>query len=277
MKRPLNNSRGITLIELLITLAIISIVTLVISSFQIFGIRTFNIGQSQTRVQHNIRMTADYITKEMRYAYTVEFFDALPTPLEDGKRYFVVEGNTIKYYIDNVVAPLDVLNETSVDFSPILKFEKKSNKTLNFAIEGTYKGQDYNISSDVTSLNLISNIPDGDGSVVAFSSPISDKEAVYIDWSLVNLNNVFVEVIGNYYRYSQSASLILGYTNTTSPKCGSTVTWTSSDPSLIGHNGYIQQPADPADPPLTGTATLTAKIRKNDSTRYKTFVVEVIP
>lgn len=60
------NRKGFTLVEVVITLAILSIV--LATAFNLFGfnLTVYSKGQSLSQVQFDIRMAADYITSEIR-------------------------------------------------------------------------------------------------------------------------------------------------------------------------------------------------------------------
>jgi len=54
---------------------------------------------------------------------------------------------------------------------------------------------------------------------------------------------------------------------------GTTITWSSSDPTVIGEDGKVTRPSSAAG---DQTVTLTATIKKGDATETKTFTVKVI-
>jgi len=68
MNRRILNKRGVTLVELILTLALAAIVIPLIYSILVFGIRTFNLSSDQTSLQQGTRAQADYIVREIRRA-----------------------------------------------------------------------------------------------------------------------------------------------------------------------------------------------------------------
>ena len=68
MLKILQESRGITLVEVLISTALLSIVLLLITSFQIFGQNQVINQTSQIEATSNVRLALSDITKEIRMA-----------------------------------------------------------------------------------------------------------------------------------------------------------------------------------------------------------------
>ncbi|WP_186576255.1 PilW family protein [Aquibacillus kalidii] len=62
----MNNEKGITLVELLATLAIMSMIILLISSVHIFGQKQFTSQTEQIDNQANVRLVVNTLTKEIR-------------------------------------------------------------------------------------------------------------------------------------------------------------------------------------------------------------------
>ena len=64
----IKDERGFLLAELTVTLALLVVVLAVSSVFFFFCQRSFYEGEKKTIVQSNVRLAANYITKEVRYA-----------------------------------------------------------------------------------------------------------------------------------------------------------------------------------------------------------------
>jgi prepilin-type N-terminal cleavage/methylation domain-containing protein len=149
-------NKGVTLIELLVVLAIIGVVSSLIYSMHLFGIRTFAKGESKSNVQFDARMTLDFITKEVRYASEVQILTnttSIPANVttEDCYIYSEASGtNQVIRYKDKlgtkVVATFNTIN---------MNFSTLSNKTLRYNITGVYKGESFTIYSDVLPLNML--------------------------------------------------------------------------------------------------------------------------
>jgi prepilin-type N-terminal cleavage/methylation domain-containing protein len=66
MKAAIRNENGMTLVELLAVLALLSMVTLLISNTHIFGQKQFSSQSEQIQHESNVRYTMNVITKEIR-------------------------------------------------------------------------------------------------------------------------------------------------------------------------------------------------------------------
>lgn len=95
-------SRGITLVELQIALALVSLVLALGYSFYFFGTRAFTRGDKQSQVQFDMRMASSFITREVR---TATKLDVIPTPtpttfLPNYHYIFVKDNQIIHRYND---------------------------------------------------------------------------------------------------------------------------------------------------------------------------------
>lgn len=66
VNKYISNERGVTLLEVILVLAIISMVLVLIINVQIFGQKQFVSQQQQINHQDNVRLAAKLITKEIR-------------------------------------------------------------------------------------------------------------------------------------------------------------------------------------------------------------------
>lgn len=155
MKKCINlkNRNGVTLVELLVVLGIIGIVAIIAFSIYLFSARTYAKGTDQSSAQFDVRMTADYITREVRYATEVEILNGaadVPAIITSDDIYIfagTANGNII--YRDSS-GSRTIAGEISGD----MIFEKKTLSKLYFNITGNYTGQNFDINSEVAVLNL---------------------------------------------------------------------------------------------------------------------------
>lgn len=149
------NKRGVTLIELVIVIGILGIVLSAAYSFNLFGIKTYSMGQSQWNLQSNARMVSDLITREVRYVTEVELSEQTPA-LGDGYCYIRTEGNAVKYYKDGklISAFPDI---TSEDIMYKVDFSGSEGNLLAFRVTAydSRKEKSYSIDSKVLCLNII--------------------------------------------------------------------------------------------------------------------------
>ncbi|MGI6142068.1 MAG: immunoglobulin-like domain-containing protein [Caldicoprobacterales bacterium] len=279
MLQCIRRKKGITLVELVIAMAIFGLVLSIAFSLYFFAIKTFASGGNQSNVQSEIRLAADYMTKELRNAYKIEILTSLPSPMDPEKRYFYVEDNKIKHFFEGVEK--DVLHFSSPDFIPNLTFRKNTidpEKVLSYSIFGTYKGNDFDIVSEVYPVNSVNSddiVGPSSGIAVAYSSPLTDLETVNVDRLLLELSghNLMLAEDG-------SGHLVL---NPPIPnvlrlvlngKNGSVITWSSDDPSTIDSNGNVNRPDAGGSPK---TVELTATLARGEASANKSFTVKVMP
>ncbi len=67
--------KGITLIELIVTIALISIVTLSVVNLFLFNNKVFNRSDALSQVQFDVRMASDRLTKDLRNINKVSLTD----------------------------------------------------------------------------------------------------------------------------------------------------------------------------------------------------------
>ena len=149
---------GVTLVELLLVIALLSLVIGITYSLLLFGMRTYAKGNDQTEVQFDIRFTADAVTNELRYASLVEIHPdslSIPASIDDDSRYIYLlnEDGVDKLVFEGE----DYLKKYPLGTNGQIHFTKgTSDKILNFVLSGTRNNQDFSIDSEVAILNLLS-------------------------------------------------------------------------------------------------------------------------
>ncbi|MTI94929.1 MAG: prepilin-type N-terminal cleavage/methylation domain-containing protein [Firmicutes bacterium] len=71
----LRSQSGITLVELLVVLIILSLVMAGVFSFFLMGHKTYNLGRRQAQMHHDLRLVSELLTQEMRYAVVLTMLD----------------------------------------------------------------------------------------------------------------------------------------------------------------------------------------------------------
>ncbi|MFO8192711.1 MAG: type II secretion system protein [Bacillota bacterium] len=94
--KKLKNDRGITLVELMVTLALLGIVLALGYLYFGFGVQAFQRGERQSIAQQAVRLTSDFITGEMRFANQIEINPAGGIS-ETGYRYIYLENDSIYF------------------------------------------------------------------------------------------------------------------------------------------------------------------------------------
>lgn len=103
----MRNQKGITLIELIAVMAIISIALMGIYSYFIHGQRMYVSGTDRANLHHNLRMTSERITRELRFATSFEVLGdwsqlpAGPEHVEPGNYYLYLNQENNRVYLMN--------------------------------------------------------------------------------------------------------------------------------------------------------------------------------
>ncbi len=260
MKRMISNDdSGFTLLELIVALAIFGLVVATIVSLQIYGLRGFNAGTNQSDLQNDLRIVANQISKEVRYAENFQIYTAVPA-FDNQYKYIYLDpiDNLIKFRIGNGAPAVLAGNAGVVDIT----FAKSSTRLLRFTISESINSQDFTIESDIDLFNLGSNtiLGDSTGSVIRFG-PISDVEIVAQDMDTLKLGIT-----------ETSSNITLPITG----EAGSTISWSvvGSSPylSILGSVGtVVRPPLGSAD----AIITLAALVTKNAETLTMNFTLTI--
>jgi hypothetical protein len=159
LKKMFRNKKGLTLIELIISIALLFLVIGIVFSIHLFGVNSLTRGIAKRDLQSDMRLAMDAITKEVRYSETIDLSSGDST-----YNHIFVSSNKI------VVKPASASESTLTDSiiaspSNDCKFsiEKKGDKyLLHIELTGTFKGNTSNLETDVflpnvKTANVISN------------------------------------------------------------------------------------------------------------------------
>lgn len=161
-KKKLAFKSGFTLIELIVTIAILGIALSMAYSMGTFGNKYFNNGAAKADVQSNIRLAANYITKELRYSSDATLLTTMPLTPEPTKKYIYIDSGKLKQRYNGIIK--NVIGGTTT-----LQFNIEDN-TVFFKLEGTLKNQTFKLDSKVLLLNIGSNtLVNGIGTVIAYN------------------------------------------------------------------------------------------------------------
>ena len=176
LKKHLKSNRGVTLLELLIALGLISMVIIIAFSIFVFGNTTFRGANNQHHLQEDVRFAIEALTDDMRYATTLEIIASDDLDLgvlfvqdADGAYASISPYETYIFY-DATEKTVTKLRRDSFD-----DFELNTDATepLEFSIIGGADNRlEYTLSGlntddskefDVVSQILMLNILDADG------------------------------------------------------------------------------------------------------------------
>ncbi|WMM26940.1 prepilin-type N-terminal cleavage/methylation domain-containing protein [Tissierella sp. MB52-C2] len=157
----MKNNKGLTLIELIITIAIMAIVLQMIYSILFVGNKSFNLGKNKGFIQKDARIVSELITKELRTAKEIRFNEK--TIKEE---HFSLEANNgsliKKTYNDSGIENEDKRQTLFTNSLRGIEFNPKDtnpNGIINITIEIE---EETNKNSETYSINfniLLENIP----------------------------------------------------------------------------------------------------------------------
>lgn len=152
----LKNNKGVTLLELIISMALMTLVLgMVFSAFN-FGAKTFSRGISSSEIQTEIRNIETILNKEIKFASERTILtNKTPNKIEEGNTYLVVAADGLyKYEVDNGALSRRFKLGLGEDIYFEMKDVKRSGNRLELSLSGTTEdGISYSVDSIVQILN----------------------------------------------------------------------------------------------------------------------------
>lgn len=135
MFKPLKNSRGVTLVELLAVLVLLSMIILMVNGIHLYGQKQFIRQNEQVHNQENVQYAVKYITKEIRKHGKFEISD-------DEKVLTITGENQVndKYWHEN--NSIYKNNDFLVGGISQLKFEEIGSNGMELLIESVGGSKD---------------------------------------------------------------------------------------------------------------------------------------
>ncbi|HZK24963.1 MAG TPA: prepilin-type N-terminal cleavage/methylation domain-containing protein [Oscillospiraceae bacterium] len=163
------NRRGLSLVELIITMTILLIVLAVGYPFYHFGTRTASVGEDQSNIQRDIRLNGDFITKELRNATEIEIVPSASEGSGDtDNQYFYLENNNIMHKTNaNPTNPSTFTNRNILSLTFTLQQTAAGNNFVTFIVSGQEGTQTYSVESQVH-LNNLTGLPAATGTVIRY-------------------------------------------------------------------------------------------------------------
>ncbi|MDW7656058.1 MAG: Ig-like domain-containing protein [Bacillota bacterium] len=153
-----NSKSGFTLVELIVTIAILSVVLATIYSLFQFGSRSFSLSRDNAESQFEVRMPTDFIAKNIRFADTLEIITAVPASNPTNpNEYYVYLDNGQLLYKDNNGTVIIPGTESRTDFTFAVNRKINTSNVVTLAI-GKTGTNIFDLVTDVTALNLTQNI-----------------------------------------------------------------------------------------------------------------------
>lgn len=185
---------GLTVVELLIAVTILVFVLAGAYTFFSFGWSSFDRGTDRAVVQNNLRMAAEAITKEVRFAEGISIIDAsdVPDPVVDDTYLFINNDSRIEKKDSNgsSIIPHELDSNVSLE----LGFERSSSNVLKVVITET--GSNMTLETEIRILNIPgSSIENSSGNAIRIGSNGSggnggqvSVEGISLDQETMNLS-----------------------------------------------------------------------------------------
>lgn len=237
-RRIISDKSGFTLIEIMVTLAILGMVMAAAYSFFNFGNKTFTMGEERSNVRYSVRMAADFITQQLRYATHVRVLASIPDVSEfatggtlKGYQAIYIKNGTLKHINASGAEETKFYSDNGVTLGD-LNF-KLSKPYLQYTIPNDPASNDkYSISSKLKFLNVLTEAIDTTGTTGGITiAYISQTIAV----TGVTLNATTMSLLAG----GSTGTLIATIAPTDATN--KNVTWTSSDTSVatVDVNGVV--------------------------------------
>lgn len=149
IRKYIRFQKGVTLIELIVVLAITSLVIASIFPIFFFGNNTYDSGRMQFDIQSNIRLASDVIRDQVRYVSDLTVINTFdPSSADSNFNYIYLADNkkSIKFKEGSQI-PVDLINSGSND----TLFE------LDF-IKGSDNGNAIRFSNSVAAMSIVDNV-----------------------------------------------------------------------------------------------------------------------
>ena len=146
------NRRGVTLLELIIALSILSIVMLTLGSINLFGLRTFARSRDRSEHQFEVRMPAEFIARKLRYADSVEILSAVPVSMPEGAHEIFLDSGQLIFREYGSASVILGTHGVS-DYSLVMAKKSGTTNVVQYTI-GKVGTAQFDLLTDVIILNL---------------------------------------------------------------------------------------------------------------------------
>ncbi len=167
----LNNNKGFTLIELMVTVVLIALILTTVYGMMSAGNRIFAQGDAKADIQSSLRTSANFISDQIRYASNVKILDAPPASMTTGAIQYIYEKDgVLKYYDGGTVNDVPGLLE---GVTVALEMEDNNSQNVRIRLTGALKGQTYEVETAAFLLNIGTGaLPEGIGKAIAFTQGV---------------------------------------------------------------------------------------------------------
>lgn len=194
----MKNNKGFTLVELILTVALLGVVVTLASSMLFFGNRTFTNTNNQRELQSDMRLVTNFIEREVQNASNLQILETLPGTLDNSRRYIYINNDKVMFKAENQSAVEIPTTFDEIDYD--VDFTKSGNTVVEYDLEGNLSGTEFHFVSEIEVRNLkgvreIDKISGNEGKVLsyAFDSDAKDITSFRFESALNNALSVDIE------------------------------------------------------------------------------------
>ena len=194
LKKPhgFQQTSGFTLVELIIVIAILSLVTIGAFMLYSFGQNSFGIGTKQYDLQSTIRLASSVLRNDLKYATDVEILDTydyndfldIENPYygsnyifleknNEGKgisvRHYMFDPMSYTYTIEEIVP--QPTNKATID----LIFSQKGDNVIDVSMVGVLESEDFTLDSSIEIMNRHTGTLVGTGNAIRYNVFVRDE------------------------------------------------------------------------------------------------------
>ncbi len=142
-------NKGFTLIELIVSMAIVSVIMIALMSFFVYNLRTFNKSSEALDEQSNLRLVSYRLTNELRNIGYINLDNdvTLPSPIVDS--YIHLDSNRIR--LTNAVSTLYLADSILDD----IQFSLTENDQEKYILSVTLVGGVHSYSTEILLNNIV--------------------------------------------------------------------------------------------------------------------------
>ncbi|MBN4063004.1 MAG: hypothetical protein COA82_00565 [Alkaliphilus sp.] len=146
MPKILSKNQGVTLIELILVTALMSLIFGAVFSIYLAGQRTFIATSNQASVQQEVRRVSNLIVEELEFAHSWEISDTIPTSFDNNYNYIYVEDKVLHIRIRGNLT-------TFSDVEYRIEFLKAHEHILRIRLQGTQDSNEIEFETEIRKLN----------------------------------------------------------------------------------------------------------------------------
>lgn len=157
-EKMLRNKRGVTLIELIIVIAILGVILMAMYSMFFLELNTFSWSNQQFNIQSDVRLASNVLTKEIRYATSMEIIpaDDCVTEIASGtvNDYIYIKAGALNFAIYDSASGTHKVRTYAGIYEAESTFTKVTDDTIKITLAGMEGTKVFKLSSDILLRNF---------------------------------------------------------------------------------------------------------------------------